>query len=237
MFWAPWDVNVVSPGRSALSKEMKLPNRATKPPSPSDFLDKLMGRTSGYDARIRPNFKGKDWARGLGVAVGGAPASEQVCDSTLLILRSNLLTDLALSIHRWVREWGTLQAATFSHKTLGFSIILIWRRKKHNLLRLCRALLLFPTDPQPGVMRFFTQPSPSDDFLCQKGAVTHTRYPTGLFAADLQPLVVSEAGRFSLTHFPLSLRGHISSIFHTCSTSSTSACWVNPSWLSIYTLM
>uniref|UniRef100_A0A673XE88 Glycine receptor, alpha 3 n=1 Tax=Salmo trutta TaxID=8032 RepID=A0A673XE88_SALTR len=28
------------------------------PPSPSDFLDKLMGRTSGYDARIRPNFKG-----------------------------------------------------------------------------------------------------------------------------------------------------------------------------------
>ncbi|XP_034404051.1 glycine receptor subunit alpha-3-like isoform X3 [Cyclopterus lumpus] len=26
--------------------------------SPSDFMDKLMGRTSGYDARIRPNFKG-----------------------------------------------------------------------------------------------------------------------------------------------------------------------------------
>uniref|UniRef100_A0A4W3GST6 Glycine receptor, alpha 1 n=1 Tax=Callorhinchus milii TaxID=7868 RepID=A0A4W3GST6_CALMI len=33
--------------------------RATdKLTSPSDFLDKLMGRTSGYDARIRPNFKG-----------------------------------------------------------------------------------------------------------------------------------------------------------------------------------
>ncbi|XP_069469140.1 glycine receptor subunit alpha-4 isoform X2 [Ambystoma mexicanum] len=30
----------------------------TQPMSPSDFLDKLMGRTSGYDARIRPNFKG-----------------------------------------------------------------------------------------------------------------------------------------------------------------------------------
>uniref|UniRef100_A0A8C3AJ91 Glycine receptor alpha 3 n=1 Tax=Cyclopterus lumpus TaxID=8103 RepID=A0A8C3AJ91_CYCLU len=28
------------------------------PMSPSDFMDKLMGRTSGYDARIRPNFKG-----------------------------------------------------------------------------------------------------------------------------------------------------------------------------------
>ncbi|XP_041940501.1 glycine receptor subunit alpha-2 isoform X2 [Alosa alosa] len=31
---------------------------STKLMSPSDFLDKLMGRTSGYDARIRPNFKG-----------------------------------------------------------------------------------------------------------------------------------------------------------------------------------
>ncbi|XP_060911557.1 glycine receptor, alpha 4b isoform X1 [Labrus mixtus] len=46
------------PGSSVLCKEMKLPSRAAKPPSPSDFLDKLMGRTSGYDARIRPNFKG-----------------------------------------------------------------------------------------------------------------------------------------------------------------------------------
>ncbi|XP_047183765.1 glycine receptor subunit alpha-2 [Scophthalmus maximus] len=45
-------------GRSVLCKEMKIPSRAAKPPSPSDFLDKLMGRTSGYDARIRPNFKG-----------------------------------------------------------------------------------------------------------------------------------------------------------------------------------
>lgn len=38
-------------------------SRSAKSPSqtlsPSDFLDKLMGRTSGYDARIRPNFKGK----------------------------------------------------------------------------------------------------------------------------------------------------------------------------------
>ncbi|XP_014826751.1 PREDICTED: glycine receptor subunit alpha-2-like isoform X3 [Poecilia mexicana] len=49
---------VLSPARSALCKEMKFPSRALKPPSPSDFLDKLMGRTSGYDARIRPNFKG-----------------------------------------------------------------------------------------------------------------------------------------------------------------------------------
>ncbi|KAM8899525.1 glycine receptor, alpha 4b isoform 3-T3 [Spinachia spinachia] len=51
-----WTSSVIC--RSVLCKDMKLPSRAAKPPSPSDFLDKLMGRTSGYDARIRPNFKG-----------------------------------------------------------------------------------------------------------------------------------------------------------------------------------
>nr|XP_054599817.1 glycine receptor subunit alpha-3 isoform X1 [Nothobranchius furzeri] len=41
------------------SKELDGPTRTRHAPmSPSDFLDKLMGRTSGYDARIRPNFKG-----------------------------------------------------------------------------------------------------------------------------------------------------------------------------------
>uniref|UniRef100_I3J2N9 Glycine receptor, alpha 4a n=1 Tax=Oreochromis niloticus TaxID=8128 RepID=I3J2N9_ORENI len=37
-------------------EEIKHPSRQEL--SPSDFLDKLMGKTSGYDARIRPNFKG-----------------------------------------------------------------------------------------------------------------------------------------------------------------------------------
>lgn len=51
----------VSPGNVRLSsckEEIKPPSRAGPQLSPSDFLDKLMGRTSGYDARIRPNFKG-----------------------------------------------------------------------------------------------------------------------------------------------------------------------------------
>ncbi|XP_077434864.1 glycine receptor, alpha 4a isoform X1 [Vanacampus margaritifer] len=42
---------------SSCKEEIKPPAR-TPQLSPSDFLDKLMGRTSGYDARIRPNFKG-----------------------------------------------------------------------------------------------------------------------------------------------------------------------------------
>lgn len=48
---------------SSCKEEIKPPNRAGPQMSPSDFLDKLMGRTSGYDARIRPNFKGT-WGTG-----------------------------------------------------------------------------------------------------------------------------------------------------------------------------
>ncbi|XP_072550342.1 glycine receptor, alpha 4b [Salminus brasiliensis] len=44
--------------RFVSGREMKSPSSKAKPMSPSDFLDKLMGKTSGYDARIRPNFKG-----------------------------------------------------------------------------------------------------------------------------------------------------------------------------------
>ncbi|XP_010617068.1 glycine receptor subunit alpha-4 [Fukomys damarensis] len=44
--------------RVALAKDVKSGTKGSLPMSPSDFLDKLMGRTSGYDARIRPNFKG-----------------------------------------------------------------------------------------------------------------------------------------------------------------------------------
>ncbi|XP_006770806.2 PREDICTED: glycine receptor subunit alpha-3 [Myotis davidii] len=40
------------------TKETNSARSRSAPMSPSDFLDKLMGRTSGYDARIRPNFKG-----------------------------------------------------------------------------------------------------------------------------------------------------------------------------------
>lgn len=41
------------------TKETDSARSRSMPMSPSDFLDKLMGRMSGYDARIRPNFKGK----------------------------------------------------------------------------------------------------------------------------------------------------------------------------------
>lgn len=42
----------------AASKEAAA-RKATSPMPPSEFLDKLMGKVSGYDARIRPNFKGR----------------------------------------------------------------------------------------------------------------------------------------------------------------------------------
>ncbi|XP_067903130.1 glycine receptor subunit alpha-4-like [Heterodontus francisci] len=43
---------------SSKEAEIKSSSKTSSPLSPSDFLDKLMGKTSGYDARIRPNFKG-----------------------------------------------------------------------------------------------------------------------------------------------------------------------------------
>lgn len=42
----------------AASKEAAA-RKAASPMPPSEFLDKLMGKVSGYDARIRPNFKGR----------------------------------------------------------------------------------------------------------------------------------------------------------------------------------
>ncbi|XP_053340725.1 glycine receptor subunit alpha-4-like [Clarias gariepinus] len=56
--WISVLLGVCGVHRFTFGKDMKSPNGRSKPLSPSDFLDKLMGKTSGYDARIRPNFKG-----------------------------------------------------------------------------------------------------------------------------------------------------------------------------------
>ncbi|KAJ8014577.1 hypothetical protein DPEC_G00017080 [Dallia pectoralis] len=46
-------------GPGSCKDEIKTLSKTVPPSqSPSDFLDKLMGKKSGYDARIRPNFKG-----------------------------------------------------------------------------------------------------------------------------------------------------------------------------------
>uniref|UniRef100_A0AAX7TJY6 Glycine receptor, alpha 1 n=1 Tax=Astatotilapia calliptera TaxID=8154 RepID=A0AAX7TJY6_ASTCA len=42
----------------SLSSKEAAARKAASPMPPSEFLDKLMGKVSGYDARIRPNFKG-----------------------------------------------------------------------------------------------------------------------------------------------------------------------------------
>uniref|UniRef100_A0A673KA15 Glycine receptor subunit alpha-3-like n=1 Tax=Sinocyclocheilus rhinocerous TaxID=307959 RepID=A0A673KA15_9TELE len=52
-----WEIGILL--SLVVSKNLENPQGGTASmSSPSDFLDKLMGRTSGYDARIRPNFKG-----------------------------------------------------------------------------------------------------------------------------------------------------------------------------------
>ncbi|KAG7272877.1 hypothetical protein CRUP_002271 [Coryphaenoides rupestris] len=54
--------------RLAASKEATA-RKAASPMAPSEFLDKLMGKVSGYDARIRPNFK--EGGGALGEEEGG----------------------------------------------------------------------------------------------------------------------------------------------------------------------
>uniref|UniRef100_A0A671LL49 Glycine receptor, alpha 1 n=1 Tax=Sinocyclocheilus anshuiensis TaxID=1608454 RepID=A0A671LL49_9TELE len=49
---------VFVPIHSLAASQQAAARKAATPMPPSEFLDKLMGKVSGYDARIRPNFKG-----------------------------------------------------------------------------------------------------------------------------------------------------------------------------------
>uniref|UniRef100_A0A8C1ZCR0 Glycine receptor subunit alphaZ1 n=1 Tax=Cyprinus carpio TaxID=7962 RepID=A0A8C1ZCR0_CYPCA len=49
---------VFVPILSLAASQQAAARKAATPMPPSEFLDKLMGKVSGYDARIRPNFKG-----------------------------------------------------------------------------------------------------------------------------------------------------------------------------------
>lgn len=174
---------------------MKLPSRAAKPPSPSDFLDKLMGRTSGYDARIRPNFKGN-------IACGGI-LSGQVWESVLLDLHNNLGSEVAQIICRWVRSERSCRLWCFHTGALLFLPCVIIVSMLTHSLRL---------------WHFYTDFSPIF-YLSNVHLLLHVTPH-----AYLSPILISlvtEASRFSLTHFPLSLWGHTLYIFHTCSTSSS----------------
>ncbi|XP_067259586.1 glycine receptor subunit alpha-3 isoform X1 [Chanodichthys erythropterus] len=51
-----WEIGILL--SLVASKEQETPRGRAASMSPSVFLDNLMGRNSGYDARIRPNFKG-----------------------------------------------------------------------------------------------------------------------------------------------------------------------------------
>lgn len=186
--------------RSVHCKEMKLPSRAVKPPSPSDFLDKLMGRTSGYDARIRPNFKGNTlWH-------ASAPLSGKVWERVLLNLHNNLCSEVAQILRRWVR-----------------------RQICCELLCL-HAKVLLPPPPQPQpptcvvtvsvlshTLRWwylFTDFS-QIIFIWQNCAVTLACYPRGPFQSNLDPrLQVKLADSLSHTSSRASrVRFHIYFIF------------------------
>lgn len=55
---------------SLAASQQAAARKAASPMPPSEFLDKLMGKVSGYDARIRPNFKGRCSNRDTGENTG-----------------------------------------------------------------------------------------------------------------------------------------------------------------------
>uniref|UniRef100_A0A667YBP8 Glycine receptor, alpha 1 n=1 Tax=Myripristis murdjan TaxID=586833 RepID=A0A667YBP8_9TELE len=58
----------------AASKEAAA-RKAASPMPPSEFLDKLMGKVSGYDARIRPNFKDPQGSKNEATHKKGPPVN------------------------------------------------------------------------------------------------------------------------------------------------------------------
>lgn len=196
---------------------MKLPSKGSRPPSPSDFLDKLMGRTSGYDARIRPNFKGNRHT-----VLGGARWDEHLlsgqvwewapCSFCVTLLGS----EVAQITHRWVSRERCCW---------------LWCFHTEERFSLCHVLSLFLCWPTASGSDFF--------FFCTD--LRNVQLPSYVTPqAYFQPISISRCKWsrqiLSDTLPPHSQGSHfiyISSLLHIL----VSACWVNPAWLSIYTLM
>uniref|UniRef100_A0A671LL44 Glycine receptor, alpha 1 n=1 Tax=Sinocyclocheilus anshuiensis TaxID=1608454 RepID=A0A671LL44_9TELE len=58
-----------------LPSQQAAARKAATPMPPSEFLDKLMGKVSGYDARIRPNFKDPQGSKSDGTHKKGPPVN------------------------------------------------------------------------------------------------------------------------------------------------------------------
>lgn len=201
---------VPSLGRSVLCKEVKFPSKAAKPHSPSDFLDKLMGRTSGYDARIRPNFKGNvAWS----------------CRT------SSIGTGVMMCTAQFASEQRSSKSFTDGSEVRGAAGNDDFTQKSCFLLS-C-AVTVFMLTHSLRLLYFYTDFQIS---LWQKCAVTLACYPKGLFQSSLDP--PREWSQQILPDIlpPQPLGSHfiyISYLLHIL----VRARWVNPSWLSINTLM
>lgn len=151
---------------------MKFPSRAVKPPSPSDFLDKLMGRTSGYDARIRPNFKGnhtptcKYCSIGKGVRKRAAQFAQQSVQWS------------GTNPSQMGQRQEMLQATMSPCKSLPLFF----------LLMCCYG---FCVVPHPKVMVSFHRRLFHIVFIWQKCAVSLACYPKGPFQSNLVKLAES----------------------------------------------
>ncbi|KTG06055.1 hypothetical protein cypCar_00005921 [Cyprinus carpio] len=62
-------------GNNLAASQQAAARKAATPMPPSEFLDKLMGKVSGYDARIRPNFKDPQGSKSDGTHKKGPPVN------------------------------------------------------------------------------------------------------------------------------------------------------------------
>lgn len=107
-------------------KEVDNAARTRQPPmSPSDFLDKLMGRTSGYDARIRPNFKGKPPLTPQCSLINRAPYGSFM-KSVITHLKIHLVLNSSTTSHYFILDKKNLKMF------LGGNDGLMWYHDKYN---------------------------------------------------------------------------------------------------------
>lgn len=114
--------------------------------SPSDFLDSLMGRTSGYDARIRPNFKGLSFWEPSRITFNAHLSSS--CSDNLCLQNIPLHKHIISypGIHLFLSDVDTLLPLIRAINHLSTVTSLSWLEFIIELTSPCDTTHLFPCD-------------------------------------------------------------------------------------------
>ncbi|KAL7881202.1 hypothetical protein AOLI_G00080500 [Acnodon oligacanthus] len=129
--------------------------------SPSDFLDKLMGKTSGYDARIRPNFKGPPVNVTCNIFINSFGS---VTETTMVSL--SLCPPVNVTCNIFINSFGSIAETTMDYR------VNIFLRQKWNDPRLAYSEYPDPSlDLDPSMLDSIWKPDLF--FANEKGANFH----------------------------------------------------------------